>query len=523
MASVGSTALRALGRLQSIGAVQTRRHASSSARKVNAVYQPGVAGFSPSRPHVEGQMKKSEAILANPEAYLAGLDTVDWDQEDLRGIHHNHGLMTWNAHGPSNAGAIKASHGEGVYFWDTDGHKYLDFNSMAMCCNLGHTVDQSIIDAIVDQLETLPYAYPGMFISPIRAKLSKLLADIVPGDINTFMFPSAGTEAVEGAMRIAQRLTGRHKIFSRHRSYHGHTLGAMQATGDFRRHCVAGLTGDAFVKFMGPYPYSYAVGQTEEEITYASLTALEEQLKYENPESVAAIIMECIPGTNGVLPPPKGYIAGVRDLCDKYGIMLIADEVMAGFGRTGKLFAFCHGDIVPDIITFAKGVNGAYIPLAGIGVRDHIAEHFRDNNVMVGSTYHSHPVAVASAYAALKVNLKVKATENAANMQPIMEDCMNAILDKHPSVKQARCVGLFGALDIQKNSRGDFIGEVDKPMHPAMLAFKKDLYSRGLFTMMRGHCIFTNPPLIINEEQIREGFGLMSESLTILDENMDTE
>eukprot|EP00040_Diaphanoeca_grandis_P005412 m.32742 g.32742 ORF g.32742 m.32742 type:complete len:535 (-) comp16689_c0_seq3:177-1781(-) len=510
--------------------ILSRALASSSSvasKKVNDIYQPGLPRTMLATPVEKfGHTKACDTCIcsttdedAEIKRILADHQDDQWSSERVKDAFNSHGLMTWGAHDAMSPSAIQVERAEGIYFFDTTGKRYIDFNSMAMCSNMGHTVHPSIIKAVTDQLESMAYMYPGVSVSAHRARLGKLLADIVPGDINTFMFPSSGTEANEAAIRIARRYTGRHKIFSGHRSYHGHTLGALAATGDFRRWAADGQLGDGYVKFFGPYPYAFRVGVTEEEITMNSLTQLEEQLKAENPKNVAAILLECIPGTNGgVLVPPKGYIEGIRALCDKYGIMMIADEVMTGFGRTGKLFSYCHAENVqPDLITFAKGVNGAYLPMSGLGMRDKIAEFFRKNTSMVGSTYHSHPAALASGYAAIKVQLEQGLVKNAARMQPVMEECMNELLAKHPCVKQARCIGLFGAFDIQKNVQGEFIGEVQDPLPPVMAAFKNDLLNRGLFTMMRGHTVFTNPPLIITEEQIRESFAIISESLKIID------
>lgn len=494
-------------------------------REVNNFFAPGVPTFQVPDGATDEEKHFARDVATCDDARVAEIleehRHLDWTSKDLEEVHAKHGLMTWNAHSVGNAAAIKAVRGEGCYFWDANGHKYLDFNSMAMCSNFGHTIDPSITKAVVDQLETLPYAYPGLFLTEPRVKLTKLLADICPGDLNTFMFPSAGAEANEGAMRIAQRYTGRQKILSRHRGYHGHTLGSLAATGDFRRWAAGGGISDNFVKFFGPYPYTFRHGETEALACERSLVMLEEQLKYEGPHNVAAIILEAVPGANGILPPPPGYIQGIRKLTEKHGILMICDEVMSGFGRTGKLFSFSHYDVVPDIVTFAKGVNGAYLPMAGIGIRDHVAQHFHKNNIMIGSTYHSHPVAVASAYAALKVSLRDGLTQNAARLEPIMKECLNDLLAKHPSVKQARCIGLFAGFDVQKNRRGDFIAEVHEPVPAAMTAFKQDLFKRGLFTFTRPHNVFINPPLIISEEQLREGFSIISESLKILDDAME--
>uniref|UniRef100_A0A7S4LDJ6 Aspartate aminotransferase family protein n=1 Tax=Eutreptiella gymnastica TaxID=73025 RepID=A0A7S4LDJ6_9EUGL len=414
------------------------------------------------------------------------------------------------------------SHGEGVYMVTTDGKKIMDFNSQAMCSHHGHTMDPRIIQRVVKQMEEIAYVYPGVGVTPIRVQLTALLRDMFPGDLNTFTFPSSGAEAVEAALRAARIYTGRHKVFSSYRSYHGGTLGAMAVTGDQRR--WTSEPGDpSVVKMMPPQPYSLSWGETEEEITSKCLTLLKEQLMYEGPTRVAAIIVESVVGTNGVVKPPAGYLEGVRALCDEYGIVMICDEVMAGFGRTGKLFGFMHSPgVVPDMVTFAKGVNGAYLPLGGLALRDPIADFFRKNpNTGYGSTYNAHPAVLASAHEALLLLMEKDLVGNAKRLEPVMIECMEAIAAKHPSVKQCRAMGLFGIFDIQKNRKGDFIADVIDPLPPAMAAFKKALYDDGLFTLARGHVFYTNPPLVITEEELRWGFSIIDKNLTILDEAME--
>eukprot|EP00698_Gefionella_okellyi_P007296 TRINITY_DN1773_c0_g1_i1.p1 TRINITY_DN1773_c0_g1~~TRINITY_DN1773_c0_g1_i1.p1 ORF type:complete len:516 (+),score=149.47 TRINITY_DN1773_c0_g1_i1:47-1549(+) len=483
---------------------------------VNKLYQPGIPAVQ--APKVGG----AAAPALNTKAVLQHHRDRVWPAEEVSDSMRKHALFTWGATNAMNDAAIQAVRGEGVYFYDASGKKYIDFNSMAMCVNLGHSPHPSIIKAVSDQMSEMAYAYPGVASTPVRAKLCKLLADIVPGDINNFIFPSSGAEANECAIRMSRLFTGRHKIFARYRSYHGGTLGAMGLTGDQRRWPTEPFSSNGVVHFFDPYPYSFAMGATEEEVTERSLTMLKEQLMYENPKSVAAIHIESITGTNGVLKPPKGYLEGLRKMCDEFGILLVCDEVMAGFGRSGKLFGFMHApSVIPDIITFAKGLNGAYLPLGGVGVRDHVAEYFRKSPLGYGSTYNGHPVALASAYASLKVLLEQGLVENAAAMEPVMQKCMTELADKHPCIKQARVVGLFGVLDLQKNKRGDFIAAVTDAPPPAMAAFKKELLNNGLFTMMRGHNVFTNPPLIINKKQIEDGFAIIDKALTVVDNAME--
>eukprot|EP00039_Didymoeca_costata_P020201 m.340432 g.340432 ORF g.340432 m.340432 type:complete len:511 (+) comp19305_c0_seq1:213-1745(+) len=501
--------------------LHARNHARQMSRLVNDLYRAGIAYEKPS-PQPTGCSKDPCSPACSRESLetlMSEHDKEDWDEDQMTEAQQ-HTMFTWGATNPMSAAAMFMERSEGCYFWTKDGKRYLDFNSMAMCLSQGHTPDQEIVDAVTKQLTTMPYAYPGMFHSQIRARLCKLLSQICPGDINYFSFPSSGSEANEQACRIARLYTGRHKLLSRYRSYHGGTSTSMGLTGDQRRWpAEQGSTGH--VHFFDPYPYSFNLGDTEEEVAAKSLDMLREQIDYEGPHNIAAIFLETVTGTNGILKPPNGYLQGIRKICDEHGILMVCDEVMAGFGRTGKLFAFCHADIVPDIVTFAKGVNGAFLPLGGVGLREHIGTHFKNNPVNYGSTYNSHPVAMASAYAALKVMLRNDIIGNAARMESVMQECMNDLLDKHPSLKHARSIGLFGGLDIQKNLKGDFVAKVTDPPPPSMLAFRKTLLENGVWTMARGHTVFTNPPLIINENEIREGFAAIDLALYETDKAME--
>jgi taurine--2-oxoglutarate transaminase len=410
---------------------------------------------------------------------------------------------------------------EGVFMFDDQGKRYLDFNAGAMCANLGHTVPKQIIDAVTHQLQTFPYSYPGVSVTDIRVKLAALLADMVPGDINTFMFPSTGMEANETALRIARMFTGRHKVLSRYRSYHGSSVATLSLTGDFRRFNGERGASSGHVHFMDPFPYSFKWGENNAEITERNLAYVREVVQMEGPHTIAAIFVESVTGTNGILPPPPGYLEGLRQICDQHGILLVCDEVMAGFGRTGRLFGWCHANVVPDITTAAKGITAAFLPLGMVGVRDHIAAHFRANPVTIGSTYNSHPVVLAAAYAALQYMLEHNIVQRVAKLEPYMRKRMDRLIDRHPSVKQARVLGLFGCFDVQKNTKGDFYLQVHEPLAGPMAQFKSALYEHGLFTFVRGHNVFTNPPLIVSEKEIDLGFDIFEKCLPILDKAME--
>jgi len=296
-------------------------------------------------------------------------------------------------------------------------------------------------------------------------------------------------------------------------------VATMGMTGDQRRWgAEAGATGNKH--FFDPFPYSFKWGSTEEEVSANSLQYLREMVQMEGGHTIAAIFVETVTGTNGILKAPKGYMEGVRQLCDEHGILLIADEVMAGFGRTGKWFGFCHYDIMPDMFTGAKGLTASYLPLGVVGMSDKLAAHFHKNPTHIGSTYNSHPVPLACAYATMEYMLEKKIVQHVASLEPLMKKRLQKLMDKHECVKQARCVGLFACFDIQKNSKGDFNRKVTDPLTDEMAKFKKALMENGLFTMLRGHTVMCNPPLTITEAEINKGFDIIEKALPVLDAAM---
>jgi len=371
-----------------------------------------------------------------------------------------------------------------------------------------------VVKAIQEQAAKLIYTYPGTA-TEVRARLGARLAELVPGDINTFFFTLGGAEANENAIRAVKQYTGRSKILARYRSYHGATSATLQLTGDPRRWpAEPGMPG--VVHVMDPWPYDYSFGSTDEEITANNLTYLEEVIRYEGPHTIAAMFIETVTGTNGVLTPPKGYLKGLRALLDKYGILLVCDEVMAGFGRTGKLLAYEHGDIVPDIVTLAKGLTSSYAPLGCMGLRDHIADYFRKNVFSGGLTYNSHALCLGTALAAIDVMIDEGMVENAVAMGAVMRTEMDRLKAKHPSVREGRQIGLFGMIDIQKNSRGERIAPYNGG-HPAMNDLGKFFKDNGLFTFIRWGSFMCNPPLCITKDELLEGFEIIDRGLAITD------
>jgi taurine---2-oxoglutarate transaminase len=415
-----------------------------------------------------------------------------------------HTLYTWAATGKVKPMPIARA--EGIYLYDYEGKRTLDFNSQLMSVNIGHGHPR-VIKAIQEQAAKLCYAFPGSA-TDVRAELSGKLAKLVPGDINTFFFTLGGAEANENAIKAVRQYTGKFKILSRYRSYHGATNACMQLTGDPRRlPNEPGAPG--FVKVMDPTPYQYSFGDSDEEIVANNLRYLDEVIWYEGADNIAAMFIETVTGTNGILPPPKGYLQGLRQLLDDHGILLVCDEVMCGWGRTGKLFGFEHGDIVPDIVTMAKGLTSSYVPLGCMGVSDPIAQHFRDNVFWGGLTYNSHALALGTAITCIDVLLEEGMVENAASLESVMRQEMQGLKDRHASVKDFRCIGLFGMVDTHLWKYNQ--------THPAMVKFNAALREKGLFTFCRWGSFMCNPPLCITEEQLREAFAIVDSCLHILD------
>jgi taurine--2-oxoglutarate transaminase len=364
------------------------------------------------------------------------------------------------------------------------------------------------------QLDALIYAFPGSA-TEVRAKLSRKLAEMMPGDLNTVFFTLGGAESNENAIKLARLYTGRHKVLSRYRSYHGATNLCMQMTGDPRRWAnEPGSPG--FIRVMDPQPYTYSFGESEADKTENNLRYLREVIEMEGPQTIAAMIIETVTGTNGVLPPPAGYLQGLRALLDEYGILLICDEVMAGWGRTGKLFAFEHGDIVPDLVSMAKGMTSSYIPLGCVAMRDKIARHFDTNVFWGGLTYNSHPLSLGTALAVIEVFEEEQLVERAAAMGEVMRAHMQRLQDKHPCVQTFRQIGLFGMFDLQ-NADGELIAGFNGS-HPAMADLGAFFRDEGLFTFVRWSHVMSNPPLVITEEQLAEGMDILDRGFSRVDQ-----
>ncbi len=417
----------------------------------------------------------------------------------------------------SQVNPIPAVRSEGVYFWDADGKRYLDFSSQLMNVNAGHG-NQKIIKAIQGQVARMAYIYPGIANEP-KGRLGQLLAEITPGDLSKTLFTLGGAEANENAIKFARLYTGRHKIISRYRSYHGATAGAMALSGDPRRLPVEPLI-PGVVHVMDPYCYRCPFGWTPETCHRECITHVEQVIKFEGPENVAAIILEGVTGTSGLIIPPDDYWPRMREMCNKYDILLVDDEVMSGFGRTGEWFAVNHWDVVPDVMTMAKGITAGYVPLGALTVSKAIADHFESRPFPMGLTYSGHPVSTAAAVATIEVYKEEKLVENAKAMGVMLKEGLEELKARHPSVGDVRSIGLFAVIELVKDR------ETKEPLAPwnakpwemgLMARVPGALRERGMYTFVKWNWIFAVPPLNINETELHHGLRILDEVLDITD------
>jgi taurine--2-oxoglutarate transaminase len=425
-------------------------------------------------------------------------------------------LYSWSVQDAIQPIAVAGA--EGRYFWDHDGTRYLDFASQLVNVSIGHG-HPKLIAAIKEQAEKLCTIGPPMA-TESRSRLGRLLAEVTPGDLSMSFFTNGGAEANENAIKLARWYTGRHKIVARYRSYHGATAGAITLTGDPRRwYAEPGLPG--VVRMLDPYTYRCPAGHPDPCPVCTGAPHLEELLAYEGPHTVAAVILETVTGTNGVIVPPDGYLRAIREVCDRHGILLITDEVMAGFGRTGRWFAVDHWDVVPDIVTVAKGINSGYVPLGAMIVRKPIADWVRGQYFAGGLTYSGHPLACASAVASIEAFQEEGVVENAAAMGSWFAGALGRLQQRHPSVGDVRGLGCFWGLELVKNreTREQLVpfnasGEAAAPV--ARLA--KAALERGLYLMTHWNVIMVVPPLTITREEAEEGIAILDEALAIADE-----
>jgi taurine--2-oxoglutarate transaminase len=446
---------------------------------------------------------------------------LDIPDSEILPVAMEHSFWTWSAQ--AKVSPIPVTRAKGVYFWDANGKRYLDFNSMTMCVNIGHG-NERVINAIIEQAKALPYAAPGMATKP-RAILGSLLTEITPGDLDHFMYTLGGADANENAVKLARGYTGKHKILTRYRSYHGATAGAMALTGDPRRLPWEPNLMPGVVHFLDPYRYRSSFHRANPNISEADFTQdylnhLEEIIQYEGPNTIAAILLESITGTNGIIIPPEGYMQGVRALCNKYHILLIADEVMSGFGRTGKWFAVDHWNVVPDLMTMAKGLTSAYAPLGAVGMKPEIAAAYNNISYQGGLTYTSHPISLAAAIANIKVMQEDRLIEHSHEMGPVLHRMLTDLGEQHPSIGEVRSIGLFGIIELVRDRKTKEPLAPWNSTSPEMIALRKELLEKGLFLDIHWHTLLIIPPLIINEEQLAEGFDILDKALSITDKSL---
>lgn len=437
--------------------------------------------------------------------------------EQVRDYHKQYNLQSWSKQGSINPIPVKKA--EGIYLWDYEGNRYTDMSSQLVNLNVGHG-NRRIIDAIKEQAEQFCYMSPSYAVES-RSLLAKMVIDRMPDNMGKVFFTNGGADANENAIKIARMYTGRNKIFSRYRSYHGSTFGAGNLTGEPRRYPLEpGIPG--FVEFFDPYLYREKIPfESEEAASAYYVEKLREQICYEGPDSVAAIVMETITGSNGVIIPPKGYLAGVRKICDEFGIMMICDEVMAGFGRTGKLFAFEHFGVKPDIVSFAKGITCGYVQLGGVCVSKQIAAYFDDHLLSCGLTYSGHPLACAAGVACLEYYDEAHILDNVNASGKVLGELLEELKAKHACVGDVRYIGLFSSIELVK----------DKETREPLVPYGKDpegimgkiigkLRAKGFMTYSHENMLFVSPPLIITPDQLREEMEKMNQVLTEVDQTM---
>jgi len=441
-------------------------------------------------------------------------ETLSQTQQILQD-NSDYTIFSWSKQKGHTPLAIERA--EGVYLYDYDGKRIIDFSSGLMNVNIGHG-NQRVTDAVVRQMQQVAYVTPSC-VTKVRGDLGKKLAEICPGDLNKAFFTLCGATSTENAIKVARLFTGRHKILSRYQSYHGSSNGAMTASGDPRKLPVDSQQAPNFVHFDLPIAYRWEYG--EENHLKEAVASLERMITYEGPNNIAAIMLEGESGSSGCLKYPEGYLKAVREICDKNGILLIMDEVMSGFGRTGKWFGFQHHNIIPDMICMAKGLTCGYLPFGCLMMSDRIAAKFDDVVLAIGLTYSAHPVACAAALETLNIYEDEGLIENAAAMGSYLNGRIEQLKSIHPSIGDWRNTGLLGCLELVKNRT------TKEPMAPfnakpdemgVMNKVAAKIRELGMYTFVRWGYIFIAPPLCITKEQIEEGLAIISEALKIADE-----
>ena len=426
-------------------------------------------------------------------------------------------LFSWSKQKGLNPIAVK--YGKGVYLYDYDGRRFLDFSSGLMNVNIGHG-DQRVTEAVIKQMQQISYVTPGC-VTKIRGELGKKLAAVTPEGLNKTLFTVCGATAIENAIKLARLYTGRHKIITKYRAFHGSSYGAMAAGGDPRKIPADAQQAPNFVHVEDPFCYRCPFGQTFGSCHYECASHVERVIEFEGPTNVAAILMEGESGTSGCIKYPPDYFKKIRAICDKHGILLIVDEVMSGFGRTGKWFGIDNHGIIPDMIATAKGITAGYLPFGALIVSDKIAKHYDDNVLWLGLTYSAHPVGCAAALEVLKIYEEDNLIEHASSMGNYIDEQVELLKQKHPSIGDFRNTGLLGCIELVKNKESKeplapFNAKPDEMIIMNKVAAKiKEL---GMYTFVRWNYIFIAPPLCITKEQVDEGLQIISEAIKIADE-----
>ncbi|MBP1714562.1 MAG: aminotransferase class III-fold pyridoxal phosphate-dependent enzyme [Deltaproteobacteria bacterium] len=440
------------------------------------------------------------------------------DAETIRKYETDYVLYPWVAQKGLNP--VIVDRAKGNYFWDPSGKQYLDFTSMFVFSNLGHA-DPRVVNAIAKQAERLPAA-ASPFATEAKAELAKLLAEVTPGDVKKTFFSTSGAEANEGAIKIARAATGREKIIARYRSYHGSTFGAMTLTNDFRNWAFEPAI-PSVIHCLDPYCYRCPFGLTHPACDLQCAKHVEDVIRFEGEKRVAGFMAETIVGANGIIVPPDGYWQKIREICDRYGVVMMVDEVMVGFGRTGKWFAIEHWGVVPDVITMAKGITSGYVPLGATSVREGVARAFETNPYVHGHTYSGHTLAMAAGAATLKAYIADGLIDRSAEMGEYLMKKAIELKDKHLSVGDVRGKGLFVGLELVKNRR------TKEPIHDplfegprsptAKMKVLGQAMKEGVYCLPGvASVIMLAPPLTITKGEIDFAMGVFDRALALADE-----
>lgn len=428
--------------------------------------------------------------------------------------------MKYNLHSWSAQKAIDPkviTKADGIFFWDDSGKRYYDMSSQLVNQNLGHG-NANIIQAIKDQADKLPFFSPA-FALDVRSDAAEAVVEASGMKNAKVFFTNAGAESNENAIKMAKQYTGRWKIFSMYRCYHGASAGAGMLTGEPRH--FANEPGPAgFIKYDGPYAYRaphQVKFKDEDDVADFYLELLENQVRYEGPDSIAAIFLETVVGSNGILIPPKKWIQGVRKICDKYGIVMVCDEVMAGWYRTGKCFAFQNFDVQPDLVTFAKGVTCGYVPIGGVIVCEKIQKYFDDHKMMCGLTYNAHPLGCAAAVATIKEYENLNIEDNVAVQGKLLGEILEELQKKHPCIGEIRRIGLFSALELVKDEMGTPLVEFNCDPENTMGKIIGMLMAEGFFTYSHENMIVIAPPLIISSDEMKDAMKIFDNVMDAVD------